>query len=155
MMIRRRITRSTSRIQCSSSLGNPSYEPCNDLHLIGRAECEFCCSATKMAPAVNSAGFAWCGRPVNQFETCMPVQLKSTFTKRTAYRKQRAIIMSLARRRIPAADLEYDHPRRNRPQVSNQRKINFRFAAQVIPRQTRRTQLRRISLQPRDDYQPL
>src|SRR5260221_13037914 len=76
---------------------------------------------------------------VNKFETCVPAQLKRSFTKRTAYRKQRAIIMS--------ADLEYDHLRRNRPQVSNQRKINSRFVDQVIPRQTQRTQLRRISIQ--------
>ena len=47
-----------------------------------------------MAPAVNSAGFAWCGRPVNQFETGVAAQLKRSFTKRTAYRKQRAIIAS-------------------------------------------------------------
>src|SRR6516165_2805277 len=95
MMIRRRSTRPQhDTVPMFVVIGNPSYEPCNDLHLIGRAECEFCCSATKTAPAVNSAGFAWCGRPVNQFETCMPAQLERTFTKRTAYRKQRAIIMS-------------------------------------------------------------
>ncbi len=60
----------------------------------------------------------------------------------------------IARRRTPTADLEYDRLRRSQPPVSNQRKTNLRFVAQVLPGQTRRAQFRRISTQQREDCQP-
>src|SRR5262249_21891960 len=73
---------------------DPKFVVIGEVHLIGGEKCEFLPSAAKRASGVNSARFVWRGRPVNQFETCVPGQLKRLFSKRTTYRKQRAVIMS-------------------------------------------------------------
>ena len=73
---------------------DPKFVVIGEIHVIGGDKREFLLSAAKTESGVNFARFVWCGRPVNQFETCVPGQLKRSFSKRTKYRKQRAIIMS-------------------------------------------------------------
>src|SRR5262249_37925080 len=73
----------TARLRHSSSLGDPSF----DLHQIGREKCEILLLELRKGRA--GCQFRWL-----RIETCVSAQLKRWFAKRTANRKQRAIIMS-------------------------------------------------------------
>src|SRR5262249_59008336 len=64
-------------------IGRPSF----DLHRIGREKCEILLLELRKGRA--GCQFRWL-----RIETCVSAQLKRWFTKRTANRKQRAIIMS-------------------------------------------------------------